>query len=116
MTDQGRKNIGLTVALGSLAGIIYGISPDYVVSFLSETAASKVAQYGFFFTLAAWIHAGRVKKEISNQFSPLTEAINNVASTLKDDLAMQAERLDTMEKNFTGLTIRVDRLEQPKGV
>lgn len=86
-----------------------------VTSFFSQASQSQIAQAGFFFTLAAWIHSGRVKKEISKNFGALTAAINNVATTstaainnvattLSDELKSQAkilanhgQRLETLE-------------------
>lgn len=40
------------------------ISPESILNLLSSAAQSQVAQYGATFSLAAWIHSGRVKKEL----------------------------------------------------
>ena len=71
---------------------------------LSAVAQSQIAQMGFFFTLAAWVHSGRVKKEIALHFASLTQAINNVANSLERELAQQSKtlanhgkRLETLE-------------------
>ncbi len=92
------------VGISSVVGLLYGIDPTTFVSILSKTAQSQIAQAGFFFTAAAWLHAGRVKKEIKENFVIMTDAINNVALALRQDLAAQTNRLDILSN-------RVDALE-----
>lgn len=58
-----------------------------------EAAASQVLHYGFFFTLAALIHARQVRAEIRAQFEPLIVSINNLSEAFKG----HATRLDTVE-------------------
>lgn len=101
MEDKGKKAY-LTLGFGSILGILYGLDPEAFMRHLSDTAANQVAQYGSFFTLAAWIHAGQVKREIRSQFEIVTIAINNVADVLRQDL----DKLNS----------RVEALEKPKGV
>jgi len=67
-------------------------------SFVSATANSQIAQAGFFFTLAAFIHSGRVRKEIASNFQGLTAAITQLGNNLTDQLKLHAERLDKLEK------------------
>lgn len=78
------------VALGA------DVDSTKVMSMFSETANSQIAQAGFFFTIAAWLHAGRVKKEIKENFATLTTAINHVAEAFKEDLKRHGERLDNL--------------------
>lgn len=67
---------------------------NVMLSFLSEAAHHQVVQSGFLFTLAAFIHAGRVKKEIATQFSALTASIDKLVEVMKT----HSERLDNVEK------------------
>ncbi len=43
---------------------------------------ADLTHQAFLFSLAAWLHAGQVKKEIRTQFSSLTEAIHGVENKL----------------------------------
>lgn len=94
--------------LESVKEVLRGVDPNSFLQILSQTAQSEITRMGFFFLLAAWIHSGRVKSEIAANFLALTEAINNVAKSLRDDLAAQSkvlanhgERLETLEKKTT---------------
>ncbi len=119
-----KKTIAIAAGTSTLAGLAYAIDPDLFVRYLSDTAANKIAQFGFLFTLAAWIHSGRVKKEIKENFSifsaaaeihakSLTDAINNVASALTQDLKIQSHRLAQVESKVDDLHSRIETLEKP---
>lgn len=108
MDKKVKEGVGYGLGLGSIGVLIVSMTPEAMVGHFTNITESKVAQFGFFFTLAAWIHSGRVKKEIAAQFTTITEAINNVATALHNDLAAHGSRLDN-------LTNRVDKLEQTKG-
>jgi len=95
--------------IGAGVGALFGADPEQLVLILSKTAQSQIAQAGFFFALAAWIHSGKVRKSIDANFGILTTAINNVALTLREDLKKQAEiladygqRIETVEKTING--------------
>lgn len=81
--------------IGAIVGMLFGVDPEVITKFLSTTAQSQIAQAGFFFTMAAWLHSGRVKKSIGENFQILTTAIDNVAKTLSEDLKKQAELLES---------------------
>ncbi len=102
------------MASGSVLGFFYGLDPDTVARYAGEIATSQIAHAGFFFTLAAWIHANTVKKEIATQFNSVTEAINNVAIALRLDLSAQGDRIGGLETGLGKLSSRVDTLEQHK--
>lgn len=72
---------------------------DTILSFLGEASRNQVVHSGFFFTLAALLHAKQVRKEIATQFSTISLALNNVADALKQDLVKHSERLDRVEKD-----------------
>lgn len=98
MTERSKKVAGVaasTVAgFGVGLGFFLNLDPSDVMHLLSEAAANQIAQAGFFFTLAAWLHSGRVKKEIKLNFIALTDAINNVAVTLREDLNKHTKVLE----------------------
>ena len=114
MTDMGKKvakGAGVSAAIGAagLTGYLMGIDPTHVINFFSDTAQSQIAQAGFFFTLASWLHSSRVKKEIKDNFSALTMAIQNLGGALRADLnRMQetlvdhGERLEDLESGRKG--------------
>jgi hypothetical protein len=93
----------IVAVIGMTAG--FDIDKEQVSAFLGETASNQIAQAGLFFTIAAWLHAGRVKKEIKDNFSSLTTAINGVAAAFKEDLKKHSEILEN-------LSTRVDMLEK----
>lgn len=102
------KTTSLVATVALLAGFVHGVSPDTaepIIKLLSDTAQSQITQAGFFFTLAAWLHSGRVKKEIRENFLALTVSIDKVADAFREDLKAHGERLDN-------LTSRVTTLEQ----
>jgi hypothetical protein len=101
----------LGVGLTSGAVLISPEGVQTIVNSLSAASQSQIAQAGFFFTLAALIHSGRMKKEIRLNFEGLTVAIDRVSSALRDDLRKHGERLDTHGKHLDNLTGRVDNLE-----
>ncbi len=98
---------------GSLAGFFVGssVSPEDITAVFSETAQNQIAQAGFFFAMAAWIHSGRVKKEIKANFEILTNAINNVADSLREDLRSQSGQINNLSGHVSDLSTRVTVLE-----
>lgn len=109
VTENSKISVGTTAGLAAgLAtglGIILGIDPENLLRFFSDVVANQIAQAGFFFTMAAWIHSSRVKKEIAKNFSSVTDAINNVALALRNDLETHGKRLDNLSN-------RVDHLDK----
>lgn len=101
--------IGFLIGLGITS---FSITPMYdmgpLVNLLSETSQNQIAQAGFFFTCAAWLHAGRVKKEIKLNFEALTHAIDKFADAFREDLKVQsailnnlASRVQILEDKYT---------------
>lgn len=103
----------MTAAAGGTLGVLYGLDPSSFINHLSLAAQSQITQAGFFFTLAAWLHAGRVKKEIKDNFLILTDALNNLGDALRnelrnhaDQLAAHAKMLDTLGKTVEELAVK----------
>lgn len=106
MTDKVKKIGWLSAVIGS--GAIAVLSPDTVdllLKHLSEASRTEFAKSIFIFSLAAVIHSGRMKKEIRQNFETLIMSIDRVSATLREDLSVQAKRLD-------GISSRVDDLER----
>ena len=103
----------LALILSVFAGLVgfasgMGISPtpdqvEALSKLFYEATQNQITQAGFFFTLAAWLHAGRVKKEIRENFDSLTTAIDKVALAFRDDLKAHAARLDNLCERVTSL-------------
>lgn len=109
-----KKTAAIALSSGGIAATItfllsssYGaeIKYDQIINVANDVFSSQMTQAGFFFTMAAWLHSGRVKKEIKDNFSSLTNAINNVAESFREDLKKHSERLDN-------LSVRVGSLEE----
>ncbi len=109
------KNVTIGMIIISGIGILLGIDPVGVTGKFSDVINSQIAQAGFFFTLAAWIHSSRVKKEIKACFEPMTAAVNGVRDALKLDLESQSRRISGIEIGVVNLTSRVDSLEKNRG-
>lgn len=100
------KTTSVLAVTGLIAGAFTGASPESIepiMGVLSDAAKSQIAQAGFFFTLAAWIHSSRVKKEIKENFMALTVAIDNVANALREDLKNQGERIDNLDSRVKNI-------------
>lgn len=112
------------VAFGGLASassmLIYrGLqNPETVSRLFGEAANNQIIQAGFFFTIAAFIHSGQVKREIKANFASLTDAINNVAASLREDLRSHSDKIEKnsyeVRKNseeLVDLKVRVQNVE-----
>lgn len=109
------------MGFGALAGLtanyfISGgvIDPSHILTWVSEAASNQITQAGTYFLIAAWIHSGRVKKEIKSNFASLTAAIDNVSKTFQDDLKEHRDILMSHGEILANLVPRVDTLEKEK--
>ena len=78
---------------------------------LALDVASQIAIWTTSLGVAAWVHSGRVKKEIALQMSVLVTAINNLGEALRSDLQRQSQRIDFVSNEVGTLTSRVEALE-----
>lgn len=99
------KTAGWAAAISGVAGYIWTVDPNTLVQNMSVVAQNQIAQAGFFFTLAAWIHSGRVKKEIKDSFSSLTEALNSLSDALRKELKIHTDQLSDH-------AIKLDKLKE----
>ena len=99
--------VGLLITAVAYATGAMEIDHEVLTKLFGETMSNQITQLGICFTIAAWLHSGRVKKEIRANFSALTTAINNVAESLKEDLKAHSDKIDN-------LTTRVQKLEDRK--
>jgi hypothetical protein len=84
---------------------------ESIQKLFGDALASQVAQFGFAFSMAAWIHSGRMKREIATQVASITTALNNLASALRQDLKSQSERIEKVEIGVNELRGRIYKLE-----
>ncbi len=91
-----------------------GIDLSGIGNLLNAALAHQVTQFGIAFSIAAWIHSGRLKKEIKNQMGDVVAAVDNVASVLRQDLIEQGSRIGNIESGLGKLSSRVDYLENTK--
>lgn len=106
-----KRIAGVAAVVGGSAGVYYGMNPTGFIQHLQDVANSQMAQAGFFFTAAAFLHAGRVKAEIRNAFTSLTDSINNLGNTLSQQLKEHTEKLDAHEKKLVFLGTQVSELQ-----
>ncbi len=78
------------------------LDPDLITKYLSATLAADLTHQIFLFSLAAWIHSGRVKKEIRAQFSTLTNAIHGVENKLGPAIQHLDFRITVLETRNKG--------------
>lgn len=88
------------------------IDVSHLAQFLGVALNHQVTQFSIAFTLAAFIHAQQVKKEIKLQMTGITEALNSVATALRQDLAAQIKRIGNIEDGVAKLAVRVDAIEK----
>lgn len=115
-TRKDWNKVVLLSAAGLLTGFTAGkleIEPELVKSFFSEAAQNQITQAGFFFTLAAWMHSTRVKKEIKLNFESLTTAINQLGEAFREDLKIQRDRIDNLAQRVQTLEV-VKKVEHHK--
>lgn len=109
-----KRLAGMTAAVTGTAGVLYGINPQAFMQHASDIANNQIAQAGFFFTLAAFIHAGRVKTEIRAAFSSLTDSINSLGTTLSQQLKNHESMLSDHKEKLDKLGEAVTELQKTK--
>lgn len=85
------------------------LSAENIGTLLGTALGHQVTQFGIAFSIAAWLHAGRVKKEIRSQMESMIEAVDKVAKVLKEDLAGQASKLSELTTRVTTLETKGER-------
>ncbi len=92
--DGKTKKVGWSLGIGSIFALLYGIDPIKFTEYLSLAMQQEISRLMIAFSVAAWIHSGRVKKE----FKGVTEAINSLGSALRLDLSALSSRVGDLEK------------------
>lgn len=105
------KITGLTLVA---SGVFYGIAPKDFTEMATDIFGQQFTHYTVAFAIAAWIHSGQVKKEIASLSDKVVASIDSVTSALKQDLAVQAKRIGSIETGLINLSTRVDNLETKK--
>lgn len=106
-----KKGLGISAVVSGGLGTLYGIDPVSFMQHVSAVANNQIAQAGFFFTLAAFIHSGRVKTEIKSAFLTLTDSLNQLGNTLSQQLHEHSEKLDAHQKKLDALSTTVTELQ-----
>lgn len=84
---------------------------DSLITLASPVFQAQVTQFGIAFAAAAWIHSGRVKKEIKASFAGLSLAISELGETLKEDIRNHSDRIAKVEDGVQNISQRVNKLE-----
>jgi len=75
---------------------LVGVTPG--IPWLSELLSAEVTKMTIAFMIAARLHRQWVKKDMTEQFGRVTEAINNVADKLTLDLRNHESRIQALEE------------------
>lgn len=102
------KFIAKVVAAGAVVGtaVVAAVSPDMlesVVKNLSDASQTEFAKNCTMFALAAWIHSGRLKKEVRSNFASLSLSIDKVAEAFHADLESHKKILDNLAGRVASL-------------
>jgi hypothetical protein len=108
-----KRVAGMATLGGGTLGVLYGIDPNSFLTHLSLVSQNQIAQAGFAFTVAAWIHSGRVKQEIKLNFTCLTDALNNLADALRKELKEHSEQLASLRQDVQELQTQVKQGDKP---
>lgn len=95
--DGKAKKVGVGIGISSVVAVLYGLDPVKFSEYFSLAIQQEISRLLIAFTVAAWIHSGRVKKE----FKGVTEAINGLGSALRQDLTALSERVGDLERKVT---------------
>lgn len=87
---------------------------DTIKLFLGDAIGAEVTKFTIGFVVAAWIHSGRVKKEIASQLEGIRLAMLDLGSALRQDLSNQSERIGKVEVGMSKLGDRVNKLDGGK--
>lgn len=88
-----------------------GLNPEALALLFGDTFVKQMTLFSAAFSLAAWIHSGRVKKEIRIQMEPLTKAIVDLGAALREDLRVLSERTGKVEDGLADLKDRINKIE-----
>lgn len=87
--------------------IVY-LESNGILASVRELINAEVIKMTTAFLIAARMHRSWVRKDMEEQFTHITKAINNVADTVSRDLASHSKRIDD-------LSSRVENLERDSG-
>jgi len=77
-----------------------GLDSEIAKNLLSAAASAELTKTLAIFGFAAWIHSGRVKKEISKQFGALISVLREDLDAQKSVLAGVVKRVDNIEAHL----------------
>lgn len=69
-----------------------------VPGMLTGAMQTQVGQFTVAFGLAAWIHSGRMKKEIKAQGQHFVDAVNNLTMALTTRIDKVEDRVQSLEQ------------------
>jgi len=105
MDSDKSLRLRLGAAFAGIAALVWNVPADTILQYASEAFSHQVTQFVFAFSIAAWIHSGRMKKE----FKSLTLAVNDLGSALRADLGALNSRIGVVEKTVVSITERLNK-------
>lgn len=109
--------------LGAIIGTLVtaAVSPDLLetaIKHLSDATQNQFARDMFIFSLAAFIHSGRLKKEVRASFDALAVSlglsIDKVAQAFREDLESHKKILDNLAERVTSLEAKQQQPQTQK--
>ena len=88
---------------------------DAMAKLAEAVGLKEVVHNLLYFAVAAWVHSGRVSKEIQKQMAGLINAINAVRDTLKADITLQNTRIEKMQNKIDELSSKPPCIGHNKG-
>jgi hypothetical protein len=87
------------------------MEPQTVIEYFSSSLNHQITQWTIALFVASWLHSGRVKKEIKLQMSNLVNVIDGLGLALREDLKIQSQRIEKVEKSLENMDGRVKHIE-----
>lgn len=78
------------------------LDPEKLSGLFSEAMQHQIFQFTVAFTIAAWIHSGRVKKEIKNQFGSLVTALSGLGEKLENRIEGVEQDVKEIKQKLRG--------------
>ena len=97
--DDKKRKVWMGLGFGSLVAGLYNLDPIKFSEFFNIAIQTEISRLLIAFSVAAWIHSGRVKKEFKN----VTDAISGLGDALRADLSSLGSRIERVEIKVQGL-------------
>jgi hypothetical protein len=81
------------------------------MDWVTDIFRTDIAKMTIAFTIAAHLHRRWVKKDVSEQFAKIVDAIDGVSATVSKDLAITSSRIGNVEDAVKNFDSRLGKVE-----